>query len=173
MLFPPVGSRLPDGRFATFSRSVRDTPDIQPPDYSHAQKRRDEWDLLGLAVGQHPIADLRPELARQGFKTSKALPNRIGKSIKLGGLVAAARTAKTKKGRHMCFVTLSDEDGLFEATLFPEVYDRYKEELSARRRCRFLWVAGKVEAQYDALSVTVDKIGALTHTDSATKQLKD
>ena len=69
----------------------------------------------------------------------------------------------------LCFVTLSDEDGLFEATLFPEVYDRYQEELTDGDS-RVFWVAGKVEAQYDAVSVTVDKIGSLTSQGNMVKQ---
>ena len=92
-----------------------------------------------------------------GVSRSWAFPDRIGKVVRLAGLVAATRTTPTGNGETMCFVTLADEDGLFEATLFPTVYKRFRHELARNGIGPFV-IEGRVESQYDALSVTVTRI---------------
>lgn len=79
----------------------------------------------------------------------------------MAGLVAAARTTPTKRGDTLCFVTLADEDGLFEVTLFPDVYRRYGRELSENELGPFI-VEGSVESQYDAVTVTAERMESAT-----------
>jgi DNA polymerase III alpha subunit len=92
------------------------------------------------------------------MEASRQIANSVGRRIKVAGMAAAARTTRVKAGRTMCFVTLGDEDGLFEVTLFPDVYERYRKHLVAGGSGLFL-VEGRVESQYDAVSVTAERIG--------------
>jgi len=120
----------------------------------------DEWAVMGLSAGKHPVAYLRKGLAEGGIVSSRCLSERIGKEIRLCGIPAAARTTTARKGDKMCFITLCDEDGLFEVTLFPEVFSRHRQTLMENPSGLF-WVAGKAEAQYDALSITAEELGCV------------
>ena len=140
---------------------------IRPPDpgsrrsraraLSEAERLGHEWDLLGFSSGKHPVAYVRPSLEKRNILRSSAIPERIGERIRLCGIAAAARTTPSKNGRRMCFLTLSDEDGLFEITMFPAIYERYK-AVFARCGMSLFCVSGKVESQYDAISIAADKI---------------
>ncbi len=127
-------------------------------DYSPQQRRRDEWRLLELCTGAHPLAGRRPALAALGAVTSGRLPGAIGESVRLAGVVATGRTVRTESGGPMCFLTLSDEDGVFEATIFPPLY-RSARRMLAGAGLGPLLLDGVVESQHDAISVTVRRVG--------------
>jgi error-prone DNA polymerase len=55
----------------------------------------------------------------QNLDDSRCLRQRIGQRIRLAGLVATSRHTPTKRGEDMQFITLEDEWGLVELTLFP------------------------------------------------------
>jgi len=142
--------RMPDAPAG--SRGLRD--------YSEAEKWRDEWDLLALAVRRHPVAWARRALARRGVAPSRDLAGRAGRRIRVAGALAAMRTAPTGKGQTMCFVTLADEDGVFEVTLLPAVHRRSRHALAEGGLGPFV-VEGRVESRYDALSVQATGIEVL------------
>jgi len=60
----------------------------------------------------------------------------------------------------MAFLTLSDEEGLVEATMFPDVYGRSRRILADGGLGPFV-VEGVVESQYDALSITAQRVASL------------
>ncbi|MFC1462432.1 DNA polymerase III subunit alpha [Verrucomicrobiota bacterium] len=130
---------------------------IEVPAVSEAERLSDEWDLLGFSSGRHPVAYIRTSLEKRNILRSSSIPERIGEQIRLCGIAAAARTTPSKNGKRMCFLTLSDEDGLFEITMFPAIYERYK-AMFARCGMGLFCVSGKVESQYNAISITADQI---------------
>ncbi len=142
---------------------------LQLKDHPPAIKQQDEWRLLAMSAGPHPLAPLRPFLSEHGFATSRIIASLPDAPIRLCGLPAASRAVKSKTGGRMGFMTLSDEDGLFEIMLLPEVYAACEEELAAGGT-KVLWVEGTAESQYDALSVNVNRIAPFRREDI--KQLK-
>jgi hypothetical protein len=62
----------------------------------------------------------RPHLP-DGLVTSPDLPANLGQTVSLAGVVATARLARTADGRDLQFITLQDEWGLVDVTLFPGV----------------------------------------------------
>jgi len=60
----------------------------------------------------------------------------------------------------MCFITLSDESGLTEITLFPAVHRRHRLEMVEAGLGPFV-IEGVIESQYDALSVTAGRVETL------------
>jgi DNA-directed DNA polymerase III PolC len=92
-----------------------------PTDYPTLRRLRDEWQLLGFVIGP-PLFSLyrRPEPPDGGppFVRSQELPKYEGRNVRIQGLVATARHVITHDGRPVQFVTLEDEDGLAEVTLF-------------------------------------------------------
>jgi len=156
---PPGKGRQegPDGAFAS-SRLLPAWPTIpnMPGDYDEARKYADQRGILGISVGEHVMARHRQALQAQGLDADcRELPHLVGRSVRIAGVQEARRTTHTEKGQTMMFLTLEDEFGLFEVTLFPDVY----------RRCGSSFthygpyvVTGKVEQQYGALTVSADRV---------------
>jgi DNA-directed DNA polymerase III PolC len=92
--------------------------DWSPNDYNEARRLLDERRLLGFVVGPPLMSLFRPKLPRH-LVTSRDLPRHVGQRVHVAGLTATARHATTAQGRPMQFVTLEDEWGLVEVTLFP------------------------------------------------------
>jgi len=125
------------------------------PEFAEPQRLWLEWSVLGLCVGPHPMALFRSESPARESVPAREAETREGKRVRVAGLVAARRTVPTRTGRSMQFVTLEDETGLVECTLFPEAHARY------RGRVRGLgpYVAeGRVEEQYGAPTLNVERI---------------
>jgi DNA-directed DNA polymerase III PolC len=95
------------------------TPDSwSPPDYPALRRLRDEWALLGFVVGPPLLSFFRSRLPTD-LVASRDLPAHVGRSVRVAGVVATARYTQTVRGEDMQFVTLEDEHGLMEVTLFP------------------------------------------------------
>jgi len=108
------------------------------PDYSREQKLRYERELLEVCVSGHPL-DFLP---RNGELWSDELPAHTGKRVTLCGWAVTHRHVGAKNYRNMMFLTLEDQHGLFEAVLFPDVYDRYGGLVYETRTMK---VTGRVE----------------------------
>lgn len=119
-------------------------------DYTEEKKFQDEWELLGLSVRKRPIVYLMNGYSRNRFVRSSELRQHVGKVVRLAGILAAVRDTETSKGELMRFLTLEDEDGIFEVTLFPSAY-RYLYRRVAGIGPYF--ITGKVEDQYGSLTI--------------------
>jgi DNA polymerase III subunit alpha len=101
----------------------RPADDWSPPDYDQNRRLRDEWAALGFIVGP-PLMSLfrRPTPPTKGppLIASNQIADYLGRMVRVEGLVAAARRVHTKDGRPLQFITLEDEQGLTETTLFPD-----------------------------------------------------
>ncbi len=125
--------------------------------YPESRKFADEWELLDLSCRRHPIAPVRGALARMGVSGSDAMGRGEGMPVVVAGVAAAGRKTHTDSGEAMCFMTLSDEWGIFEATLFPDLYRRSRMLLSEEGMGPYV-VEGVVESQYGATSVTASRV---------------
>src|SRR5262249_19760099 len=89
-----------------------------PKDYDASRRLRDEWQVLRFVPGPRLMARFRPRL-RPDLVPSVELPRYHGRRIRTAGVVATGRFAYTEKGLEMQFITLEDEWGLMEVTIFP------------------------------------------------------
>ncbi len=137
---------------------------IRLPDNSAAaqtktsDRERFQWEkeLLGVYVSSHPVQQLNVDLGRFTTCPCPELNERYdGKNVSLVGMLASIRTTVTKKGDKMAFVQLEDMQGQCEAVLFPEVYEKYKEDLQEER---VVHVKGKAQTRGARTSVLVDSL---------------
>jgi DNA-directed DNA polymerase III PolC len=95
--------------------------DWAPEDYPDLRRLQDEWELLGFVVGP-PLFSLcrRPGPLPPGppLVKSRELPRHLGRIVRVEGLVATARYAWTRDERAVQFISLEDEYGLAEVSLF-------------------------------------------------------
>ncbi len=127
-----------------------------PGDYDDQRKYFDQRRILGVSIDGHVMAWFRPVLAGRVDADSRDLPHRVGRRVRLAGVVEARRsTAAGTDGKPMMFLTLDDEFGLFEVTVFPDILARAHPRLD--RYGPYL-VTGRVEDQYGSLTVTAERV---------------
>jgi DNA polymerase-3 subunit alpha len=109
--------------------------------WTEAEQLAFEKETLGLYWSGHPVdkyaaalrefgartigelADLQPTPPREG-QWGASGPKPIDPDTSLGGIVAACRQLKTRKGDRMAVFTLEDAQGTVEIVAFPEAYIR-------------------------------------------------
>jgi DNA polymerase III alpha subunit len=89
-----------------------------PSDFSLYRRLQDEWNVLGFMVGQPVMTIFRPHLDG-GLTPSCRLRHHVGQVKRIAGLVATSRHTVTTDGRPLQFITLEDEWGLMDVTIFP------------------------------------------------------
>ena len=123
------------------------------PDFDRTERLWLEWHVLGLCVGDHPVRFFRGEGALEGTVSARRAEALVGRRVRVAGIVAARRVVSTRKGESMQFITLEDETGMIECTLFPEVFRRYRNLV---RELGPYVAEGRVEDSYGAPTLTVD-----------------
>jgi error-prone DNA polymerase len=102
-----------------------------------------DYASLGLTLGRHPLALLRPYLATQSNLTAAQLrthPN--GSPARVTGIVIGRQRPGTASG--VIFVTLEDESGYINAVIWPRLFARQRRELL---ESRLLTIFGTVECK--------------------------
>ena len=91
-----------------------------------------ESDLMQVSASTHVMAPFREDLKRCGFIQSAALKWKShGSRIKTAGRVIIIHTPPTRSGKRVMFLTLEDEEGLFDLTVFEDVHARYAKKILA------------------------------------------
>jgi len=133
-----------------------------PPldDWDATLRLRAELETLELTLEAHPFALFREVLQwvreRREIVRSVDLRRHAEREVYLLGWKVTAKRTTTVNGESMCFVTFSDEHGRFEASFFPEVYERCAREL-VRGLGPFL-VKGKVETQFGVAELVASHV---------------
>lgn len=92
------------------------------------------WDYAatGLTLRRHPLALLRPKLAKQGLLTARQLDAvKAGRLAKACGIVTGRQKPQTAKGT--LFVTLEDETGNVQVIVWPQVYEEHRSTILSAR----------------------------------------
>ena len=127
------------------------------PALREAERLGWEYELLGLAPGDHVMRLYRQKLQARGVLTSSELTERSdGQMVQVAGMVVVRQRPPTAKGH--VFITLEDESGLTNLIIRPQVYERYKDTLRNRS---LLMVTGKLQREGQAISVLVQSAAPL------------
>ncbi len=127
--------------------------DIAGDDFSLAEKIAFEYETLGMGVSGHPAELWRPLLRRKGYKSSGELEEvKPGALVKVAGIPVRPHRPPTKSGRTVVFLSLEDEAGLIDVTVFENVYHRYGKYLFPGELIP-LAVWGKLQKRGEGLSV--------------------
>lgn len=123
-----------------------------PPEYSFKQKLAHELELFGFPLSCHHLDLFKDVLARIPHIPAKHLAQHVGEEVTVIGWLVTEKIISTKKGEPMEFVTFEDRSGLYDATLFPDVYRQYCHLLAPNHA---YVVTGRVEEQLSTLTLTV------------------
>ena len=146
--------RLPKGRrqLALFEPERIDLP--EPPEAGEEKILRDEIETLDFLVSRHPLALYRRELAAIRHVPAAQLHRHAGRRVTTIGWLITGKLVETKKGEPMEFLSFEDTTDIYETTFFPRAYERFCRILTTTKP--FI-LAGKVEEDYSAITLTVEE----------------
>ena len=128
-------------------------------DYTEAQLFINEVQVLGFCVNKHAMEFYRPALAKWGALTAaQILKAKPGQVVRGAGLVLRPRRPPTKSGRTVVFISLEDETGIADMTVFENVYQTYG---SAIFTSAALLVEGTVTERGGGISIIARRIKQL------------
>jgi DNA polymerase-3 subunit alpha/error-prone DNA polymerase len=130
-------------------------PPLKP--YDSMTRIQNELEILEIAITDHPLRLLREEARKRGCLSTVKAAQEVGRRVRVAGIVAATRKVRTKKGEMMQFLTIEDEEGLLESTLFPAVYQAFGSRL---RTLGPYVVEGRVEEDHGAINLNVSRVEA-------------
>jgi error-prone DNA polymerase len=156
--------------------SVETEKPPRPPEYDEKTILQQEVETLGFLISRHPLELYAPPLnsppAEQGGKGADdhftinnkryikacALEKYVGKKIDLIGWLVTGKVVPTKNCEAMEFVTFEDTTGLIETVFFPQAFKQFNHMLSYTRPFRLF---GRVEEDFGAVTVTIERVGYL------------
>jgi error-prone DNA polymerase len=126
------------------------TPVDLPP-LGQVERTLWEYELLGLAPGEHLMGAYRERLRARGVRSSAELNSRrSGERVLVAGLVVVRQRPPSAKGH--VFITLEDEEGLINLVVRPAVYEPCRDVL---RDHPLLLVEGQLSREGGAMNVLV------------------
>jgi|GEM_PF-3236259 len=100
----------------------------QIPDFPPLERWLREYSVLSLSADRHVMEFFRPQLPK-AVLTSDEVSRRKAGQVQVAGMVIRPHRPPTKSGRTVVFLTLEDEFGLIDVTIFENTYKRYGEVL--------------------------------------------
>jgi error-prone DNA polymerase len=130
------------GRTAGMLRDARlDEPALRLPPPGEGEEIVADYASLGVSLGRHPLALLRPRLSGLGLMPASVVHTRAhGSRARAAGLVTCRQRPDTASG--VIFVTLEDETGCVNVVVWNDLVERQRRELLG---ARLLAVEGSIE----------------------------
>jgi DNA polymerase-3 subunit alpha len=145
-------------------------PDAAP--WSESEQLAAEKETLGLYWSGHPVDRYADQLKALGARPTAELadapvkpprndswgaggPKPIEPDTSIGGIVAACRQLKTRKGDRMAVLTLEDAQGSVEVIVFPELYQRAASLLEVGT---LILIRGKLERDDETIRIVAAEV---------------
>ncbi len=132
-------------------------PDLLPP--TEGENLVADYRRLGLTLGRHPLALLRPKLSSMQLKTADDVNHaRHQQSIYVAGIVTCRQRPGTASG--VMFVTLEDETGCINVVVWSSLVERQRRELL---NSQLLGVHGVVEKKDNVVHLVAGRLFDHSH----------
>jgi error-prone DNA polymerase len=113
-----------------------------------------DYASLGLTLGRHPLALLRPHLARMRLATAAEIRGmQHGRTVHAAGIVTGRQRPDTASG--VVFVTLEDETGSVNVIVWRSLSDRQRRELLG---ARLMGVYGTIEREGEVVHLVARRL---------------
>ena len=114
-----------------------------------------EMDLLDLTFSSHSLLIFREALKKiERIKSGHLSTMAEGEIVKVAGIKVILHTPPTRSGQRVIFLTLEDEEGLIDVTVFPSAQQLYAKDIF---EADFLLIEGGVQKHGPAVSIIADK----------------
>lgn len=138
--------------------------------WTQAEKLQREHLSVGFYLSAHPLDEYRAFLERERVSNYREFEKSVrGGSTagKLAGTITARQERMTRKGKRMGIVMISDPSGQYEAVIFEEGLDQYRELLEAGQSV-ILYVGADMRPE--GVSVRIISVQSLELEASRVKQ---
>jgi DNA polymerase-3 subunit alpha len=112
------------GDAADGGAALPEIPDAAP--WTEQERLGYEKEVLGLYVTGHPLESFAPALARFSDTTAATASEKLGREVRVGGLITSLRETRTRRGKTMAFGTLEDLEGSLDLVIFADPYARIR-----------------------------------------------
>jgi DNA polymerase-3 subunit alpha len=147
------------GQLSLFGAHTGVTESVTLPLVPDADRRETlnwERELIGMYMGEHPLAAYMNEIRRVvSYFSSNLSEAAHEEKVRVAGMVSGIRPHQTKTGKMMAWVTLEDLGGTIELVVFPRTWEKYQFALEIGG---VILAEGKVDAQSTPSKVLVDNI---------------
>ncbi|WP_294255610.1 DNA polymerase III subunit alpha [uncultured Comamonas sp.] len=115
-----------------FALAAIHEPKLELPQAAEGEEIMFDYAATGLSLRRHPLALLRPRLARHGLKTAAELRQMLpGQKVRACGIVTVRQRPPTANGT--LFITLEDETGVINLVVWSQTFARWRSALLASR----------------------------------------
>jgi error-prone DNA polymerase len=119
-----------------------------------------DYESLGLSLGPHPLALLRPQLARRRMLSSDELARAShGRRVRTAGLVVCRQRPDTASG--VTFVTMEDEAGFINLVIWKDLAERRRTALLGARLLGVTGVLERVDGVQHVLAKDLEDLSPL------------
>jgi error-prone DNA polymerase len=130
-----------------------------PAEYSPQKKLHHERALFGFPLSCHPLDLFKKALVSTSHIPAKDVGLYVGQEVTLIGWLLTEKIVSTKKGEPMEFMTLEDQTGIYDATVFPKTYRHYCHLLAPNQA---YVINGLVEKHCSTVTITVRTLRLLS-----------
>ncbi len=134
-------------------------PDIKP--WTPSERLQREFGAMGFYLSAHPLDEYRDLMTRtrvQMFAEFEQSVRAGATAGRLAGTVTGRQERKTRTGKRMGIITLSDPSGQYEAVIFEEGLNRFRDALEPGQSVILL--AG-AEQREEGVSVRIQSVESL------------
>lgn len=145
------GGRAAPGQeslFAELGSTFEEAPALQVArEWDTKERLAREKDLLGFYMSEHPLNEVRHEIAHLASATASAVSSgEVTGEVRLVGVLGAVSVRSDRKGRPMARVVLEDFTGSLEGFAFGETYEKSKALLV---ETGVVWIRGRTTSRDD------------------------
>ena len=126
-----------------------------PPEYPLLRLITEEIEILGFPLRCHPLDLVPANHVPATVVPACDMTHHIGRVVTMMGVLITGKVVHTKQGDPMEFVSFEDLSGLYDATIFPDIYRKTCHLLKTNRA---YVVEGRVDAHFAAVTRTVTAI---------------
>ncbi|MBZ9935285.1 DNA polymerase III subunit alpha [Mesorhizobium sp. BR1-1-16] len=173
-----IGNRVVEGvalgQDELFGGAGAAEPLVLPPaePWMPADRLQKEFAVVGFYLSAHPLDEYAPVLKKQRVQNWADFSEAVRRGAaagRLAGTVTARQERKTKTGNRMGIVQFSDPTGQFEAILFAEALNAFRDQLEPGRS---VVVQVAAEDRPEGISVRIISVKPLDAMSSGLKQLR-
>ncbi len=120
-----------------------------------------ERDVLGLMISGSPLDLVQDDIKRLHALTIKEVPSSSG-DIKIVCILKSSRQTKTKTGQAMCFISVYDDTGEMELTVFNDAFE--KSSMALKKKESIVVISGYYSSFKDKFNVKlVERLEDIKH----------
>ncbi len=129
------------------------------PRWTPREQLKYEKEALGFYVTAHPLDKYERELSRLTKLTTSDLPGAPdGSQVQVAGVIQAVKLKNNKAGKRYATFSLEDREGVVEAIVWPEAYQKYESIIMGDEP---VIVRGRLDVDEERAQIILDELRTL------------